>query len=161
MSLIEAMAEYSLHFGDHKIQIIGLEDANPFAMPDHWAARSERRVVFEKAFRAKLETLLSSNYRYGKWTDEQRDWRRETISLVTFTDYLKSGEWGEEMDWQLVGRWLNTYELREQGMLGTLARKPRKQLKGKKRVRKLKRKRSDDGSGSDGGDDSDDSDYMG
>lgn len=163
-SLIDAITEYCLHFGDHKVQVIGLEDANPFAMPDHWAARTERRAVFEKAFADKLETLMTTSFRYGKWTDEQREWRRDSITLTKFTDYLRGGSWGEEMDWQLVGRWLNTYELREQGMLGTLARKPRKgkraNAKGKQargRKRKLVFDDSDNGGESD---DSADSDYV-
>lgn len=163
-SLIDAITEYCLHFGDHRVKIVGLEDANPFAMPDHWAARAERKEVFEKAFNDKLEALMTTSFRYGKWSDEQREWRRNSISLTTFTDYLRSAEWGEEMDWQLVGRWLNTYELRECGQLGTLAVKPKRKAVARKPPKSRKRKsvvldesENDDSQLSD---DSADSDYV-
>jgi hypothetical protein len=154
-SLIDSLSEYALQFGDHRINIVGLEDANPFAKKEHWEVRAERREVFEKAFGDKLDALMSSSYRFREWSEEEREWRRESVTLTTFADYLRSGSWGEEMDWQLVGRWLNTYELREQDALGTLARKS-KVPKGRGRKRKLVSHDSDVDS-----DNSDDADYTG
>lgn len=117
--------------------------------------RADRRDVFEKAFTDKLNTRMSTSFWFDKWSEEECEWRRESLTLMTFVDYLRSGAWGEEMDWQLVGRWLNTYELREQDALGTLARKPRVS-RGRGRKRKLASRGSDVAS-----DNSEDEDYTG
>ncbi|BEI94315.1 uncharacterized protein CcaverHIS019_0607740 [Cutaneotrichosporon cavernicola] len=153
-SLIVALSEYALQFGDHRITIVGLEDANPFAKAEHWDARVERRKLFEDEFRETLEGTMLVDHRFGVWNGEEREWRCESITLTTFADYLRSGAWGEEMDWQLVGRWLNSYELRECNVLGTLAPKP-KTRKGRGRKRKIVSHDSDAAS-----DNSEDEDYM-
>ncbi|CAK9782740.1 hypothetical protein CC85DRAFT_285607 [Cutaneotrichosporon oleaginosum] len=135
-SLIDSLVQYALQFGDHRINIVGLEDANPFAKKEHWDVRAQRREIFEQALKTKLDCLLNNGFRFTKWSNSEREWRRESLRLTTFADYLRSGEWGEEMDWQLVGRWLNTCELREKGLLGTLKRKsqPRKSVPRKRKA---------------------------
>lgn len=95
---------------------MGLENHDPFGPKWEWLSRDLLAAQSIQRFKKQLDLLL----KWGPtdhWSAEEKDRVRNKISFQTFRHYLESGDWGEELSWQLVGRWLNALDAREKGLM--------------------------------------------
>lgn len=116
----ECIAPYVLEYPENSLTIVGLEEANPFASELHWSERHLRATEEADSLRAYLNRLMDGMGgrpgawdRSATWDDASRRRRQATVHVRTLRDYFESGEWGEELSWQVVGSWLNAYCARE------------------------------------------------
>lgn len=142
-TICSSIVNFIFQHHDHAIRIVGLEDCDPFASNFDWACRDSRATTAARTFDQVLERRLADTWAVKSWSNDDKDRLREHVELMTFREYLESGDWGEEFSWQLVGRWLNALDLRERGLMKTPV------LPGSKKPKRKKHKTYDTDSDTD------------
>ncbi|BEJ12916.1 hypothetical protein CspHIS471_0300900 [Cutaneotrichosporon sp. HIS471] len=120
-SLSESLASHVIKLHDHSIRIVGLEVRDPFAPESEWYLHEVRQAVARTQFRNELERQFGCWPISTAWSAEDKDRVRNKVTFQTLRDYLEHGDWGEELGQELVGRWLNALDARENGRMITPA----------------------------------------
>ncbi|GMK57818.1 hypothetical protein CspeluHIS016_0406520 [Cutaneotrichosporon spelunceum] len=118
-SLRNSILSHVTKLYDHTIHIVGLEVRDPFAPEWEWNQRELRESNAILHFEDDLEQYIRQWFTHPDWTAAEKDRFRNRITYQTLRDYLENGDWGEELNWALVGRWLNALDARENGRMTT------------------------------------------
>jgi hypothetical protein len=105
--LLGGLATWIRTHPNHTVNVIGIEDRNPYARPEYWKLNDGREVQWEKVFRDRLEAEM------GGWTKKVIRTRMDTVNILTFQEFLQSNNWETTgLSSILVNRWLELLSLR-------------------------------------------------
>jgi len=116
--LVCMLAEFGIEGPNNDLTIVGLEDANPFALvKEHWKNRDIRAGEVKDSLLTEADRHFDTADDFTSWTWQwsaaDRAIIRSRYKFMTFKDYLETGQWRDELDFHLVGRWLNEYDRRD------------------------------------------------
>lgn len=118
-TIMHSIASVVLAHHDHAIRVVGLENCDPFVGEAEWNKRKARERTSITTFHMQMDYYLTWSQYVRGWAEDDKEACRNKVTFQTFRDYLEEGNWGEELSWQLVGRWLNALDRREKGVMKT------------------------------------------